>query len=411
MTTDFSLSASPIMGGQSMNLQAHFEAMVGQFQIDPRFCIPRQANDLYDAEGTRTPVVLLGTTQFSQLFITEAGKLVDIVAVVDDFKAKDNNLFHGVPVITSAAFLELARAKPLVSINGCRYDYSRRYFKNLTLPHGIPMLNFEQGMRWLSINPCSDHRIDDWGPYIAANAARFIALSNRLDDDYSKFTLFCVLLTQLTCDPEWILNAAKPYLTLYFRSGLWTPRSNERFADCGASIAESAKAFIDATNGKFQKIWMIEPDEINQKTIASFITEYERNCSIVGSGSIQLLNYALGDQNTDMPFLHSGGHGGHLLTSASDNAMCRNVAVRRLDDILDDTPTLIKMDIEGAELATLKGASSHITQGKPKMAISAYHRSSDLLDLTDFVETLRSDYKIGIRHHTEERWDTCLYFY
>jgi hypothetical protein len=44
------------------------------------------------------------------------------------------------------------------------------------------------------------------------------------------------------------------------------------------------------------------------------------------------------------------------------------------------------------------------------MAISAYHRTTDLIDLPRFVDSLDSGYRIGLRHHTEERYDTCLYF-
>ncbi len=399
------------VAGNYENLVTIFQRAVSAYQHDPRFCMAPEACHVYDANGRETKVVLLGTTQFSQLFINEAAGRVRIVAVVDDFKAGKMESFHGVPVISSDAFLKLARDTALISVNGCRYDHSRRYFKSLALRNNIPMLNFEQGLRLLSINPASDHRIDDWGSYIVAHAQELIALGRRLDDDYSRFTLFSVLLGHLTCDPEWILNAAKPYLTLYFRSGLWLPDQNERFADCGASIAESAKAFLDATDGRFQKIWMIEPDEVNRATIQSFISGYNGTLAPAQSGAIELLGCALSNEDGQMPFLHEGGHGGHLLSAATAQAICRDVDVRRLDSLLDDSPTLIKMDIEGAELQALQGAREHISRGRPKMAISAYHRSGDLLDITRFVESVRGDYKIGLRHHTEERWDTCLYFY
>ena len=45
------------------------------------------------------------------------------------------------------------------------------------------------------------------------------------------------------------------------------------------------------------------------------------------------------------------------------------------------------------------------------MAISAYHRPADLIDLTREIAQFDHRYRIGLRHHTEERWDTCLYFF
>ena len=51
-----------------------------------------------------------------------------------------------------------------------------------------------------------------------------------------------------------------------------------------------------------------------------------------------------------------------------------------------------------------------IREGRPVMTISAYHRATDLIDLPAFVAGIDAGYRIGLRHHTEERWDTCLYF-
>lgn len=59
----------------------------------------------------------------------------------------------------------------------------------------------------------------------------------------------------------------------------------------------------------------------------------------------------------------------------------------------------IKLDIEGAELDMLHGAAKTITRYKPKMAISAYHRSEDLWTLANYVKSLRSDYEFKFRHY------------
>jgi FkbM family methyltransferase len=53
----------------------------------------------------------------------------------------------------------------------------------------------------------------------------------------------------------------------------------------------------------------------------------------------------------------------------------------------------IKMDIEGAELPALKGASEVIGRYKPKLAISVYHKWDDLLEIPRLVHGLRADYQ------------------
>jgi hypothetical protein len=79
--------------------------------------------------------------------------------------------------------------------------------------------------------------------------------------------------------------------------------------------------------------------------------------------------------------------------------------------LLDQEPTIIKMALEGAELAALKGARRLIAESRPKLCVCAYHRPEDILTLTACVGGARDDYRIGLRHHGEHRWDTCLYFY
>ena len=59
----------------------------------------------------------------------------------------------------------------------------------------------------------------------------------------------------------------------------------------------------------------------------------------------------------------------------------------------------IKMDVEGAELEALKGASGTIKKFKPKMAISAYHKPQDEVELVDYIKSI-ADYKITIINHT-----------
>lgn len=411
MQFNYNRATEAVVSADYRKLQALLEQAVAAYSENPRFCVPPLACERLAAAGSKVKVVVLGGAMFAHIFVNEARAHVDIIGVVDDFKAGTGQAFHDYPYITSQAFEELARSEPIVAVHGCRSDFARRYFKRLCLRTGVPAVTYEQAIRWLAINPTSDHRVADWGDYIATHLSEFIALGERMADDYSRYSLYSVLLSHLTGDLEWTLTAGKPYPSLYFRSGLWTLGQNERFADCGASIAESTSAFMDVTDGVFEKIWMIEPDQINQKVLTTFIDKYRSEYSVVPKGEIELLEYAVSDEDGEMPFLHEGGHGGHLLSSATGLENCRPVAIRRLDDILDQAPTLIKMDIEGAELGALKGASRYIAEAKPKLAISAYHRHSDLLEITRYIDSLRSDYKIGLRHHTEERWDTCLYFY
>ena len=46
----------------------------------------------------------------------------------------------------------------------------------------------------------------------------------------------------------------------------------------------------------------------------------------------------------------------------------------------------VKMDIEGSELKGLHGAAQVIKRDHPILAISAYHRQEDLIELPDYIK-------------------------
>lgn len=69
----------------------------------------------------------------------------------------------------------------------------------------------------------------------------------------------------------------------------------------------------------------------------------------------------------------------------------------------------IKMDIEGAELSALKGAENTLRTFKPQLAISLYHKESDLTEIPEFINQLGLDYEFFLDHFTIHNEETVLF--
>jgi FkbM family methyltransferase len=346
------------------------------------YAVPDAARRVVERDGHASTVVLLGTHGLGSylLDVPASDRNCHVVAVVDDARCATQSQYHGIPLVSSAQFLALAHEHGgLVAVNTCRKDRPRRYFDELCAANGIACMNYEQAVRALALHGRLDYRVDDWGPEIVPNAQRYLELSRRLDDGLSVRTLFAVLSFHLTCGTSSVDDVAQSYGDLYFRSGLF----------------------------EFAHSWMIEPDRQNIQTLQGILNALPQ----AQASRVSLHACGVGETPAQVPFQHGGGHGGAVLADGSGTDEADMIDVLPLDRIIDDAPTFIKMDVEGSELAALKGARQTIRAHKPKLAISAYHRASDLLALSDYLLALRPDYRVGLRHHTAYRWDTCLYFY
>jgi hypothetical protein len=123
-----------------------------------------------------------------------------------------------------------------------------------------------------------------------------------------------------------------------------------------------------------------------------------------GGGGIPI-NAGVGASKSQVHF-SSGLDGGSSFGNTGDNF----AEVVTIDESCTVPPTFIKMDVEGFEIAALKGASETIRKHKPKLAICLYHKISDFVDVPKLVLSLRDDYKMYVRHYTPFFSETVAYF-
>ena len=91
--------------------------------------------------------------------------------------------------------------------------------------------------------------------------------------------------------------------------------------------------------------------------------------------------------------------------------LTEDLPARTIDSL--DVPKIdfIKMDIEGSELAALKGGEQTIRRDMPKLAISLYHRPEDFFVIPEWIDSLGVGYKLHLDHYSIHHEETVLYAY
>ena len=118
-----------------------------------------------------------------------------------------------------------------------------------------------------------------------------------------------------------------------------------------------------------------------------------------------LLNAAFYDKHGAISINSGRGEGSFI--GDGGNTKVKTVT---LDEVTEDKAVgYIKMDVEGSEYAALRGAEQTIKTQKPLLAISIYHKRSDIWEIPQLVLQFNGDYKFYLRHYTVSYGDTVLY--
>lgn len=227
--------------------------------------------------------------------------------------------------------------------------------------------------------------------YYNENKPAFDLVRNHLADDISVKTFDNILNYKLSGKIEYLfdceVSADEPYNS-------FLNLSDENFIDLGAYNGDTVKDFI-LHDTNYRKITAVEPDIKTFKKLQNNTSDLH---------NISLINACVSDTCDLINFSMKGGRNSAL---SQDGTPLRSITV----DSLNTNASYIKMDVEGAEVDAIIGAKNTIITHKPKMLISAYHRTDDLIKIPQTVLKLRSDYKIYLRHFNYlPAWDTNFYF-
>ncbi|MEO5369809.1 MAG: FkbM family methyltransferase [Magnetococcus sp. DMHC-1] len=168
-----------------------------------------------------------------------------------------------------------------------------------------------------------------------------------------------------------------------------------RLIDCGAFVGDTIQNFV-ANGILLDSVLAFEPHPDHFKILCAVLEKMDQGRAWqagVWSGTNRL------------NFSPEGSGSAHLSQSGESV-----IDVVSLDDAaMAFAPTLIKMDIEGAELEALHGARIVIERYRPRLAISVYHNVDHLWSIPLYLAKLSLGYRFYLRCHAHNGFDTVLY--
>jgi len=217
--------------------------------------------------------------------------------------------------------------------------------------------------------------------YVKENEADFDFVFKNLADDESRRVFAEILNFKVSAKIEYLFSSFCEKNEIY--KNILKLGDNETIVDLGAYDGDTIREFTEYTHGKYNHIFALEPDAKNFKKL-------EKNTS--GQRDITIYNMGAWDKKDTLIFEKKAGRNSKLSSQGVP------VKVTDIDSLINVPVTMIKMDIEGAEMKALCGAEKTIKKYLPKLYVCAYHRNEDLFALGKKILELNKNYKLYLRH-------------
>lgn len=219
------------------------------------------------------------------------------------------------------------------------------------------------------------------------------------NDPRSREIYDAVLRSRLGADP--VVLPAPDLEHQYFPADVPAWQTPCRFVDCGAFDGDTL-AQLRRTGLALEAVAAFEPDADNVRKLAAQMA----SMATMPNGPETLL-WPCAVSSATMRLRFDSGRGAASGLHADGSETVQAVA---LDEALAGfRPTLIKMDIEGAEPDALHGAQGIIRRHRPGLAICIYHRPEHLWTIPALIHGWGLGYRFFLRVHRYNGFDVVLY--
>nr|WP_316640661.1 FkbM family methyltransferase [uncultured Roseateles sp.] len=225
--------------------------------------------------------------------------------------------------------------------------------------------------------------------FIEAHQSEFTEAYGTLADDLSRETFVAAINAKINFDVRHLLPVVRPD-HLYFWQTEFQPTPDESLLDVGGFDGDSVRDFHRITLGRYRGILSLEPFADSFALLQQAIAEVDAGAGRVRAlacgawDTAASLPMAVRDENIDNRIVETGEH---------------SIEVDTIDRIVARTgfePTLIKMDINGAESLAVAGARDCLRALRPSL-VAKLHVKEDFFRLPRLLKDIHPDVNIRIR--------------
>lgn len=231
------------------------------------------------------------------------------------------------------------------------------------------------------------------------NKGKIDAVRNMFEDEESKRIYDCVINYKLSGNISYLREAENTKEEVY--TSLLDAKNIKTAVDAGAYNGDTARE-LAAFAPSLKKVYALEPDRRNFRKLSEYATVEERF-------EVCPIQCAAWSENTTLVYDASGNRNAGVNPNAKKT---QEVEALSIDSILansTDKTDYIKYDVEGSERQALLGSAQTIKKDRPRLLVSAYHRSEDIFELPMLIKSIEPSYKLYLRRYSYiPAWDLNL---
>lgn len=352
-------------------------------------------NEIQLMKQTEEPIILFGAGCTSQ-FIVEQMHLMGIYPkyFCDNDRFKEGKVIAGLEVLLPESLKNIQ--------NGYYYITTQLYYGE------IKKQLLDLGISEDKVLRCDIIYQFPWEreivPYLESHIESLERFYDKLQDTKSKKVFENRLKFLLTRKREYMTDIHDK--VPYFDESILNVSEIKNYIDLGTYTGDTIEQFCKL-NDSYENIWGFEPDNNLGQIANDNLKDLER---------IKIVPCATSDFDGVMQVQSGLGVMQTIDNKYEGNGSTEKIfKVCKLDTYFADRDVkscFVKMDIEGAELATLRGMREFIIHNAPTVAVCIYHKLEDMIEVSDLLDTYnlhRGRVKYYLRHYSDNQTETVLF--